>query len=170
MSLPYVARFKRWFASPPLPWFAHSFVPYPGAGYCPVLSSRARARKFWDRQASRVPLPDFGITFIGETFTASSKGVTPPSSLLRTHAPIPLALLSFGYSPRSRSLGRLLPAPAADGIFPTLCCESFLGCLVPCPGGPTERMCLFLVPCHRPSPTGEWVGFPLLSATRLLAG
>jgi hypothetical protein len=30
------------------------------------------------------------------------------------------ALLSFGYSPRSRNLCRLLPAPAAPGFFPTL--------------------------------------------------
>jgi len=39
-------------------------------------------------------------------------------------------------------------------------CESFLGCLVPCHGGPTECMYLFLPPCHRPSPTGVWVGLP----------
>jgi hypothetical protein len=39
-------------------------------------------------------------------------------------------------------------------------CESFLGCLVPCHGGATECMYLFLPPCHRPSPTGVWVGLP----------
>ncbi len=33
-------------------------------------------------------------------------------------------------------------------------CESFLRCLVPCRGGPTECTCLFLPPCHRPYPTG----------------
>ena len=31
-----------------------------------------------------------------------------------------LPLLAFGYWPRTRSLRRLLPAPAANGIFPTL--------------------------------------------------
>src|SRR5208283_1754378 len=40
-------------------------------------------------------------------------------------------------SPRSRSLCRLLLAPAAIRIFSTLCCDSFLGCLVPYPGGPS---------------------------------
>jgi len=37
----------------------------------------------------RVPLPDVGVTSIRETCTISSEGVTPHSSLLRTHAPIP---------------------------------------------------------------------------------
>jgi hypothetical protein len=31
-------------------------------------------------------------------------------------------------------------------------CESFLGCLGPCHGGPAECTCLFLPPRHRPSP------------------
>ena len=37
----------------------------------------------------RVPLPDVGVTSIRETCTASSEDITPRSSLLRTHAPIP---------------------------------------------------------------------------------
>jgi len=37
----------------------------------------------------RVPLPDVGVTSIRETCAISSEGVTPHSSLLRTHAPIP---------------------------------------------------------------------------------
>jgi hypothetical protein len=38
--------------------------------------------------------------------------------------------------PGSRSLCRLLSAPAANRTFSTLFCVSFLGCLVPCHGGP----------------------------------
>ena len=34
-------------------------------------------------------------------------------------------------------------------------CESFLGCLIPYPGGPTECFYLFLLPWHRPSPKKE---------------
>ena len=56
-----------------------------------------------------------------------------------------LALLSFGYSRRSRSLCRLLPAPAASGTFPTLFCESFLRCLSPCPGGPLSAFAWFFL-------------------------
>ena len=61
--------------------------------------SRLRVRvplQAWNRQVSRVPLPNFGVTSIGEACSASSKGITPPSLLLRTHAPNPLALPSFG--------------------------------------------------------------------------
>jgi hypothetical protein len=65
--------------------------------------------------------------------------------------------------PRSRSLCRLPSAPAALGIFSTLFCESFLGCLSPYPGGFAECTCLVLPQRHRPSPNEKWVGFPLLS-------
>ena len=35
-------------------------------------------------------MPNFGVTFVGEMSTTSSEGVTPLSSLLRTHVPLPL--------------------------------------------------------------------------------
>jgi len=54
--------------------------------------------------------------------------------------------------PRSRSLCRLQPAPAAGGTFPTL----FLRILPGVPGPLSRRYvectCLFLPPRHRPSP------------------
>ena len=127
---------------------------------CPVLSSRARARRR-NHQASRVPLPDVGVTFIREPYPP-----TLPRTLLLVHRSYGLirqsrpALLSFGYSPRSRSLCRLLPAPAADGTIPTLFCESFLRCLSPCPGGLSECTCLVLPQSHRPSPTKEGSASP----------
>src|ERR1700730_11382197 len=69
--------------------FAPSFVPGPGCGLiCSVLSSRTRACRR-NHQVPRVPLPDVGVTFIRETCTASSEDITPRSSLLRTHSPIP---------------------------------------------------------------------------------
>jgi len=133
-------------------WFAHCFVPGPGYGLvCPVLSSRARACRR-DHQAPSAPLPDVGVTFVRETFPP------PAETLLSGHRSYEhmcqsrMALLCFGSSPRSRNLCRLLLAPAAIRIFSTLFCESFLGCLVPCPGGPIECMCLLLPRCHRPSP------------------
>jgi hypothetical protein len=57
----------------------------------------------------------------------------------------------------------LLSAPAANGTFSTLFCESFPRCLSPYPGGPAECTCLVLPQRHRPSPTEKRVGFPLLS-------
>jgi hypothetical protein len=70
-------------------WFADRFVPGPGYGLVyPVLSSRARACRR-DHQVPRVSLPDFGVTSVRETCTVSSEDITPRSSLLQTHSPIP---------------------------------------------------------------------------------
>src|SRR4029077_2943661 len=70
-------------------WFAHCFVPGPGYGLVyPVLSSRARACRR-DHQAPSAPLPDVGVTFVRETYPASCGDITPRSSLLRAHVPIP---------------------------------------------------------------------------------
>ena len=70
-------------------------------------------------------MPNVGVTSIGEKLSPSWEGVAPPSLLLRTHAPIPLASPFLQLSPRSRSLCRLRPAPAANGIFPTLSLRIF---------------------------------------------
>ena len=71
-----------------------------------------------------------------------------------------LALLSFDYSSRLRSPCRLLPAPAASGLFPTLALRIF-----PMMPGPLSRRladCTYLVlPLpQRPSPLKKWVGIP----------
>ena len=79
-------------------------------------------------------------------------------------------LLSFGLS-----LVRGVVAGCYQPRLPTgpsrrYPCESFLGCLAPCHGGPTECPCLFLPRYHRPSPTEVWVGFPLYPRTRFFRG
>jgi len=129
----------------------------------PGTVSRARALSR-NRQVPRVPLPKVGVTSLGETWSASSEDIAPRSSLLWTHAPIPLALPSFGSSPRSRSLGRLLPAPAANGIFPTLSLQIF----PQMPGPLPRRSHRVLLPVSSSMssafPKTLWVGFPFLSA------
>ena len=70
-------------------------------------------------------MPDVGVSSIGETCSVSSEGVTPHSSLLRTHAPIPSGSPLLRPWPRSRSLCRLRSAPAASGMFPTLSLRIF---------------------------------------------
>ena len=128
---------------------------------CPVLSSRARACRR-DHRTPSAPLPDVGVAFVRETFPP------PAETLLSGHRSYEhmcrsrVALLCFGSSPRSRNLCRLLLAPAAIRIFSTLFCESFLGCLVPCPGGPIGCMRLLTSPMSSAFPLGGWVGFPLL--------
>ena len=63
-----------------------------------------------------------------------------------------LALLSFGLSlVQEVSAGCFQPL-LPPGSSRRYHCESFLGCLVPYHGGPTECLYLFLPPCHRPSP------------------
>jgi len=92
---------------------------------------------------------------------ASSGDVTPRSSLLRTHSPIPVALLSFGSSPRSRSLGRVLPAPAATRTFPTLSLRILPWMPEPIPRRVAECVCLVL-----PQPSSA---FPIIRPGRLPA-
>ena len=56
-----------------------------------------------NRQVPRAPLPASGVTSGGEMSSISSEGVTPPSSLIRAHAPdqIPPANLGYPYFGRS---------------------------------------------------------------------
>jgi hypothetical protein len=63
----------------------------------------------------------------------TSAGVTPPSLLLRTHAPVlnPPRASVVSSTP---GLGRLLSAPAGRRTFPTLLCASVPACLDPYPG------------------------------------
>jgi hypothetical protein len=106
--------------------FAHNFVPGPWLRLiCSVLSSQARACRR-NHQVPRVSLPDVGVTSISETCPVSSEDITPRSSLLQTHASIPVWVSSTSaFWPRSRSFCRLLPAPAATGILPTLSLRIF---------------------------------------------
>src|SRR5499427_8579113 len=84
-----------------------------------------------DRQAPRAPLPQSGVTFMGKTSCAFSKGITLSSSLIRTHAPNLYPPSDFGFRPYSKGLCRLLPAPCCVRIFPTLALSSFPTCRDP---------------------------------------
>ena len=72
--------------------------------------------------------------------------------------------------PSSRSLCRLLSAPAANRAFSTLFCESFLGCLVPYHGGPIGCSRLLLPRCHRPSPKRGELASRFFPRSRLFVG
>ena len=100
----------------------------------------------------------------------------PPRTLL----PVPcsyglmrqthLALPSFGSSPRSESLCRWLPAPAASGLFPTLSLQIF----PQMPGPLPRRSHRVLLPVSSPVsaafPKTLWVGFPFRSANATFRG
>lgn len=50
-----------------------------------------------NHRVPRAPLPGLGVTRTRATFIVTSVGVTPPSSLIRTHAPILQPLASFEF-------------------------------------------------------------------------
>jgi len=103
---------------PVVEWFAHSF-----------LALAAVCARFYQAE----PAPVVGTTKCPESLCLmlalppSERRVPPlPRTLLLVHRSYGLmrqsrvALPYFGFWPRSRSLRRLLPAPAATGILPTL--------------------------------------------------
>ena len=78
-----------------------------------------------------------------------------------------LPLLAFGYWPRTRSLRRLLPAPAANGIFRVEEPRFAVGVLWLCP--PFPASCPFrgsITPSPAPATSNRTGGFP---ASRLTA-
>src|SRR5580700_7731938 len=97
------------------------------------------------------------------------RGSSPARTLLPGHRSYRLirrsrsTLLSFGLSlVRGVSAGCYQPLLPA-GTSRRYLCESFPGCLGPCHGGFAECTCLFLPPCHRPSPVhyrGRLPAFP----------
>jgi hypothetical protein len=95
---------------PAFEWFAHTFVPGPDCGLVyPVLSSRARARRR-NHQVPRVPLPDVGVTFIGETCTPPPGTLLPVPSSYGLIRQSPVALPYFGLPHHSiGSASRLIP-------------------------------------------------------------
>ena len=120
----------------------------------PTLCSEPPTRT---RQVPRAPLHVRSVTpCIGVSCTPSV-GVTPPSSLIRTHAPAQKAPIGFGFPPPI-GLCRLSSLPAAPRPSPTLSLRIFL--YVP---GPLPRWLLwfnypFLPTRLRPSQRGHPVG------------
>src|SRR5215831_10268655 len=116
-----MTKLKRWYAyAPPL----HGLL---------MTSFLSLATVWYARFYQAEPAPVVGTTkcpgplCLMLALPSSGKRASFPARTLllghRSYRPIRQtrwALLSFGYSPRSRNLCRLLPAPAAPGFFPTL--------------------------------------------------
>jgi hypothetical protein len=111
--LAHIHPFLRWFACKTRPVF--NGVVIPGSvsrtiqGPPRVQSPFARLRRYLFRR---------------DVFCISSEGVTPPSSLLRTHAPDQYPPVLFG-SPYSTGPCRLLAVPAVYWTFPVLSPQIF---------------------------------------------
>ena len=104
-------------------WYARFYQ----AGPAPVVGNH---------QVPRVPLPDVGVTFIRKPCTGSSEGITPRSSLPTDSFANPMWLSL----PSASGLVQGVLAGCYQPLLPMgssrrYLCESFLGCLVPYPGG-----------------------------------
>jgi len=110
-------------------------------------------------QAPRAPWHVPGVTSHVMVSGTMSVGITPPSSLIRTHAPV-LNPPRASVTPRSLGLCRLLSAPAGRRTFPVLSLRLFLCVLGPLPRLLLWCLCPFLPTGQRPSrredPVGAW--------------
>jgi hypothetical protein len=142
--------------------FAHNFVPGPGCGWC---------ARFYQAE----PAPVVGTTKCPESLClmlalppSERRVPPPPRTLLLVHRSYGLmrqsrvALLDFGFWPRSWSLRRLLPAPAATGILPTLSLQ-----ICPRMPGPLPRRSHRV---HLPVSSSVSSAFPRHSIGRLPVG
>ena len=71
------------------------------------------------RQMPRVPLPAPGVTSCDGASRASSEGSTPPSSLIRTHAPDQNPLAGFG-CPYSNESSQVVVSPCWELALPDI--------------------------------------------------
>src|SRR5262249_41837639 len=72
------------------------------------------------RQVPRAPLPNLGLAFIGEMCATSWEGISPPSSLVLAHSPLPLGSLLLRLSASFRESLQVVTSPCSHGSFPTL--------------------------------------------------
>ena len=105
----------------------------------------------------RVPLPEASVTRFRVVSPTTSKGATPSSSLLRTHAPDlpPLEPSAFALG---ASLCRMLRGPAGRRSFPALSPQIFPQMLGPLPRRFSWCTCPLLPRRPRPLPTWERLG------------
>src|SRR5215470_3973573 len=89
-----------------------------------------------DRQAPRAPLPQSGVTFMGKTSCAFSKGITLSSSLIRTHAPNLYPPSDFGLPLFERSLQVAASALLRKGSSQRYLCRPSLRAGTPTPAAP----------------------------------
>ena len=98
----------------------------------------------------------------GDVSAISSEGVTPPSSLLRAHVPLPLGSLLLRHLASFEESLQVVRSPCCPRELPDVISENLS--LDAGSRTPAVHRCshLFLPRCHRPSPSEDWVGFPRL--------
>ena len=94
-------------------WFACEASPL----FVARLSRLCVRARPWDRQVPRAPLRAPGVTHCAATSSVASAGVTPPSSLIRTHAPDQNPPADFGFPYFGRSL-QVVASPCWELALP----------------------------------------------------
>src|SRR5215475_3502730 len=135
----------------PLPVCPQPRLLKPSSAYVPVLSSRP-LRRLRRPPMSRAPLPNSGVTSVGETWSASWEGVTPPSSLILAHAPLPLSSLLLRFLASFGESLQVVTSPCCPRELPDVILSLFPWMLDPLPRRYTVCSHLLLPRCHRPSP------------------
>lgn len=87
-------KLKRWHASTPIRIVGLPPRPEPQVDRWVRLCVRNGLGRR-DRRVSRAPLPGGGVTLAGAVSRTASGDVTPPSQLVRAHAPVPPPLSAF---------------------------------------------------------------------------
>ena len=101
---------------------------------------------------SRAPLPNSGVTSVGETWSVSWEGVTPPSSLILAHAPLPLGSLLLRFLASFGESLQVVTSPCCPRQLPDVILRILPWMLDPLPRRYTACSRLFLPRRHRPSP------------------
>jgi len=123
----------------------------------------------WSGHVPRAPVHVPGVPSHVMVSRTMSVGLTPPSSLVRAHAPV-LLPPHVSVVPATPGLCRLRSAPAGRRTFPTFSLR-----ISPCVLGPLPRRlvrcaCPFLPSRQRPSPRADRVGAPPCPVQRLQYG
>jgi hypothetical protein len=69
-------------------------------------------------------LPNSGVTSVGETCAVSWEGITPPSSLVLAHVPLPLSSLFLRHLASFRESLQVVPSPCCSRQLPDVISES----------------------------------------------
>ena len=164
-------RFKRWFVyTPATPGLPTASPPKPSSA-CRRFYQAGLLDDRESRQVSRAPLPNSGVTSVGETCSVSWEKVTSPSSLVLAHAPLPLGSPRLQLLASCRESLQVVTSPCCPRQLPDVISDSL--CLDA--GSPTPAVHRVLAPVSSTLssafPKGTWVGFPQLSRLkRLRAG
>ena len=73
---------------------------------------------------SRAPLPNSGVTSVGEMCTTSWEGITPPSSLVLAHSPLPLSSLLLRFLASSGESLQVVTSPCCPRQLPDVISNS----------------------------------------------